>query len=132
MRLDFVAIPAPPETVADVQIGRLVFIVLHDELAEIPHDFRQMVRLFCIIQAKSIQCKTIRRQRLRLVTIEEALHLLVEAAAFAEDPIDHRIQIVGMRLMADFLRIELQTADLILLIVVQPLDAALQHVVGND
>ena len=89
------AVPIPPIAAGQIEPGRLVLVVQHQVLLDIPQDHRQLVLLALFFQGDAVHRQRVDRQ-LDPVAVEEIKHLGVLHGAVDEHHVDEG---VGRRAM---------------------------------
>ena len=132
LRLKLAAIPIPPvAAVPEFQVGRLVLLIALEELADVADDIIAFLDVLRAMQLQPEQGLRIDRQVV-LVAEKEALHLFVVLAALAEHAADQGIHGVGFLLRVRLALLPIRDpVDLLFLMLREPCEAALNHVVRD-
>ena len=127
-RFVFAAVPVPPVVRAGkFEPGGLVLVVLDDVLRQVLHHGGQLVGLAELVQGRAVHRERVDR-KLRSIAIQELQHLGVAMIGIDEHHEDEGVEIVGLRLVREFLRSgSLEQVDLLGLVLLEPINASFQH-----
>ncbi len=131
--LVFAAVPEPPDVGGHVQIRRLVFVVLDDELADVLHDHVQLFGFVLLVEGEAVGGEGVDGE-LRAIFIEPIAHGVAFHVGIGEDHVHERVDVVGVSLgwflfVADvaFVVDVGKAAELFFLVVLEPFDAAIEN-----
>ncbi len=97
--LDLAAVPPPPVTlVGELEVSRLVLVVLDDVLADVLEHDRQLGLLADPLQPQAEHRLRIDRE-MGAIPIQEAEHPVVADPGVGQDHEDHRVEVIGGRLV---------------------------------